>query len=154
MWTHPRICEKLFYNGHDPEKGCKGKSMGCENFHPNLCKKHIKGLCDGKNCQNGFHLRSINKNLKVKNDGKREEEIPSSKESSQKTEKPEIKNISSTEKSNADSDFLEEIKLTMKKLHDAQQEQGKILMTLMSKKEEEAVPEWMNQGKRCQATTI
>ena len=28
MWTHPRICEKLFYNGHDPEKGCKGKSMG------------------------------------------------------------------------------------------------------------------------------
>ena len=42
-----------------------------------------------------------------------------------------------------DVSFLEDIKATMRKLQEAQEAQGKILVTLMKKQVEEPVPEWI-----------
>ena len=61
----------MFKFGLDVTKGCKGKGSGCKEFHPALCSNHIKGSCDGKDCRNGFHLRSILRMHKRKNEDER-----------------------------------------------------------------------------------
>ena len=58
-YFHPKICPKLFKFGLDRSKGCQGLKAGCNEYHPHLCKNHIKGQCEGNNCSEGFHLRSI-----------------------------------------------------------------------------------------------
>ena len=58
-WEHPKICPKLFKHGFHPERGCKGKKAGCEDFHPVICGELLKGECQEINCQRGFHLRSL-----------------------------------------------------------------------------------------------
>ena len=63
-WEHPKICPKLFKHGFHPERGCKGKKAGCEDFHPFICGELLKGECKEANCQRGFHLRSLVKKPK------------------------------------------------------------------------------------------
>ena len=51
----------MFRYGLHPEKGCKGKDVGYEEFHPKICGNSFKDKCENE-CSNGFHLRSIIKN--------------------------------------------------------------------------------------------
>ena len=47
----------MFKFGFDKKKGCNGRN--CDEYHPEICKDSVNGKCNGRDCQEGFHLRSI-----------------------------------------------------------------------------------------------
>ena len=152
-WLHPKVCQKLFRYGFS-ERGCKGKAQGCTEFHPKICKDLLDGVCEGKDCKKGFHLRSIkgrNKDKNEKVDDKylnRAVVIAKKLEEEDKKEKVEVpKPVTVSESSSNTTDqapFLEIMKM-MKDLQATQIKQEERLEKLLREKEEaqaEKPPAW------------
>ena len=122
-FAHPKVCHKLFKFGLDKERGCSGKSSGCNDFHPKLCKDHIKGECTGGECRQGFHLRSILKIHKKKSDESKPKEDSDKivgEESSPK------QSVSEDKKGSEKDSFLESMMRSLKELQDQLKEQQKL----------------------------
>ena len=123
----------MFKFGHDKTKGCNGKN--CNEFHPNLCKKSLKGDCDGRDCKDGFHLRSVinlhkkNKKEKVIDDNKAEEVKEKNKESNEKDKE-------------AQNTFLEKLTSQLAEMQKTQILQQEKIEKLM-KNQESSPPEWL-----------
>ena len=100
----------------------EGNSQAVAEFHPKLCKDHIKGQCTGGECKQGFHLRSILKIHKKKSETK-------PKDDSEKIVRQESSPNQSTrgEKKGSEKDsFLESMMKSLKDLQDQLKEQQKL----------------------------
>ena len=167
-WNHPKICSKMFKFGLDVTKGCKGKGSGCKEFHPALCSNHIKGSCDGKDCRNGFHLRSILRMHKRKNEEERKSDeqnrSATSEQNSSTTLAPRTNTVTAPTAapitalvtapshtpappaSQARDPFLESILNSIKEIQKDQKDQQAVLISLLEdqkRQKDQSPPEWL-----------
>ena len=154
-WKHPKVCEKLFKYGHDRERGCLGKRVGCTDYHPYICGKSFKEKCD-ENCKDGFHLRSIMRRHKKvpptrdsgtpPSDGERKDDSSNQNPGGQVVEVvgtqvvtpaapvlPKEDTISKT--------FLEEIMASLKEIKERQNKQDEQMMRLVQSNQPQPQPQ-------------
>ena len=152
---------------------CKGKSTGCQEFHPSVCIDLLKGECIGKDCTKGFHLFSLRKRAKqqredeesddekkakmekeIKEKLERERKDKEEKERKEKLENEERKNKDRNEReynermrmeAGVPSSFLETLTATLKGIQAVQDRHQEQLMELL-KNQKSSQMEWRRWG--------
>ena len=58
-YKHPKVCQRLLRHGDKGRAGCRGKSAGCQEFHPRMCFSLMNTrMCSNmKECSNGYHMK-------------------------------------------------------------------------------------------------
>ena len=58
-YKHPKVCQRLLRHGDKARAGCRGRSAGCQEFHPRMCFSSINTrMCSNmKECRNGYHMK-------------------------------------------------------------------------------------------------
>ena len=79
-FSHPKVSNKMFKFGTNKERGCIGKKIGCNEFHPSQCKDYFDEKCE-KDCSKGLHLCIIQKAAKRWPCSKEKREVPPERKS-------------------------------------------------------------------------
>ena len=118
----------MFKHGFDKKSGCQGRSSGCTNFHPKICEEQRKGNCSGRDCNKGFHLRSIARKSKK----------PATLENGQTSGSQQF-----TSEVRSGDDFLSRMEKKMEDIMTVQKEQARMIQNLLQK-DQNQIPEWLN----------
>ena len=133
----------MFKHGFDKKSGCQGRSSGCTNFHPKICEEQKKGNCSGRECNKGFHLRSIARKFKKPATLENGQTSGSQQFTSEVRSGEELNQEPTVVKDRNQDDFLSRMEKKMEDIMTVQKEQARMIQNLLQK-DQNQIPEWLN----------